>query len=114
MSIDQKVSITKTTHSKLGTTDLINPVFGKVYADHMFCCDFKKGAWQDVKIIPYGDISISPANTTLHYASTIFEGLKAYRNIHKEIVVFRPQDNAKRMVLSAARMCMPGIPNLSL
>jgi hypothetical protein len=53
MSIDQKVSITKTTHSKLGTTDLINPVFGKVYADHMFCCDFKKGAWQDVKIIPY-------------------------------------------------------------
>ena len=110
MSIHQKVSITQTTQSKLATTDLISPIFGKVYADHMLCCDFKNGVWQDVKIIPYGDISISPANTTLHYASTIFEGLKAYRNIHKEIVVFRPQDNAKRMVLSAARMCMRGIP----
>ena len=53
MSIHQKVSITQTTQSKLATTDLINPVFGEVYADHMFCCDFKKGAWQDMKIIPY-------------------------------------------------------------
>ena len=110
MSIDQKVLITKTNHSKLKNTDLINPVFGKVYADHMLRCDFTKGAWRDLKIIPYKDISISPANTTLHYAQTIFEGLKAYRNINEEIVVFRPQDNAKRMVLSASRMCMPGIP----
>ena len=52
------------THSILvetlgGNTDLINPVFGKVYADHMLRCDFTKGAWQDLKIIPYKDISIS-------------------------------------------------------
>ena len=110
MSIDYKVSITKISQSKLEATDLINPIFGKVYSDHMLRCDFKKGAWQDLKIIPYADISISPANSTLHYASTIFEGLKAYRNIHEEIVVFRLQDNAKRMMLSAARMCMPIVP----
>ena len=110
MSIDRKVSITKISQSKLEATDLISPIFGKVYSDHMLRCDFKKGAWQDLKIIPYADISISPANSTLHYAATIFEGLKAYRNIHEEIVVFRLQDNAKRMMVSAARMCMPVVP----
>ncbi|MDH5608645.1 MAG: branched-chain amino acid aminotransferase [Cyclobacteriaceae bacterium] len=104
------IRIEKTNHSKLAETDLNNPVFGKVYSDHMFVAEYHGGEWQDVRIVPYGDIKISPANTTLHYASTIFEGLKAYRGVNGETLIFRPQTNARRMMKSAERMCMPPVP----
>ncbi len=100
----------KTTNSKLASTDLKNPQFGKVYSDHMFIADYANGEWKDLRIVPYGDISISPANTTLHYASSVFEGLKAYRADNGEILIFRPQANAQRMIKSAERMCMPPVP----
>ena len=102
-----EIKLHKNTQSKLGEVDINNPVFGKVYSDHMFMADFYDGDWNDLRIQPYGDLSISPANTTLHYASTIFEGLKAYRNKDGEVLIFRPQANAQRMIKSAERMCMP-------
>ncbi len=104
------ISLTKTDSSKLPDTDLENPVFGKVYSDHMFIADYAEGMWKNPRIIPYGNLSISPANTTLHYASTIFEGLKAYRSPAGDVLIFRPQANAARMQKSAKRMCMPGVP----
>ncbi len=105
-----EIQITRAASSKLPDTDLDNPQFGSVYSDHMFIVDYKDGEWQQPRIIPYGNISISPANTTLHYASTIFEGLKANRTADGEILVFRPDANAARMRKSAERMCMPPIP----
>lgn len=104
------ISLQRTAKSKLAHTDLSNPAFGKVYSDHMFIADYIDGEWQALRIVPYGDLSISPANTTLHYASTIFEGLKAYRGPSGEISIFRPQANAERMRKSAVRMCMPEVP----
>lgn len=104
------IDVQKTAKSKLPETDLENPTFGRVYSDHMFLADYKDGEWQDLRIVPYGNLSISPANTTLHYASTIFEGLKANRSADNEILVFRPQANAERMIKSAERMCMPPVP----
>ena len=103
------IQIQKTGKSKLSEVDINNPVFGKVYSDHMFFADYIDGAWRDERIVPYGDLSLSPANTTLHYASTIFEGLKAYRSGDR-VLVFRPQANAQRMIKSAERMCMPPVP----
>jgi branched-chain amino acid aminotransferase len=104
------IRIEKTQNSKLASTDLENPAFGKVYSDHMFIADYRDGAWQDYRIIPYRNLSISPANTTLHYSSTIFEGLKANRSDSDEILVYRPQSNAQRMIRSAERMCLPPVP----
>ena len=102
-----EIKLHQNTQSKLSEVDINNPVFGKVYSDHMFMADYYDGDWNDLRIQPYGDLSISPANTTLHYASTIFEGLKAYRNSAGEVLIFRPQANAQRMIKSAERMCMP-------
>lgn len=104
------ISLQKTSASKLPNTDLENPIFGKVYSDHMFLADYSEGQWRDYRIVPYGDLQISPANTTLHYASTIFEGLKAHRGPSGDILIFRPQANAARMRKSAVRMCMPEVP----
>lgn len=110
MTETMDISITKTTHSRINEVDMVNPKFGKAYSDHMFVADYSDGEWKDLQIIPYGNLSISPANTTLHYASTIFEGLKANRSSSGEILVFRPQANAKRLQASAVRLCMPPVP----
>jgi len=75
----------------------------------MFVAEYKAGEWKDFRIEPYGNLSISPANATLHYAQSIFEGLKAYKNDNGEVLIFRPQANAKRMIVSAERMCIPPI-----
>jgi len=37
----------------------------------------------------------------------LFEGLKAYRTEDDNILLFRPEENAKRMMMGAERMCMP-------
>lgn len=104
------ISVEKTTNSKLSQFDQENLVFGKLYSDHMFIADYENGEWGDFRIVPYGDLSISPANTTLHYSQTVFEGLKAYRTKDGEIAVFRPIDNAKRLNKSAERVCIPELP----
>ncbi|GAB2965928.1 branched-chain amino acid aminotransferase [Hymenobacter coalescens] len=100
----------RTPASRLGELDPANIEFGKTFADHMFVVDYANGEWQEPQIVPYGDIAVSPANSALHYGQSIFEGMKAYRSVSGEVQLFRPQDNCRRLNLSAVRMCMPEIP----
>ena len=53
---------------------------------------------------------MDPACVTLHYAQETFEGMKAYRTAEGKIQLFRPEMNAKRMINSNARLCMPEFP----
>lgn len=54
--------------------------FGRIFTDHMFMMDYsREEGWHDARIVPFGNISLHPASTVLHYGSEIFEGLKAYR-----------------------------------
>ncbi|MBQ8392835.1 MAG: branched-chain amino acid aminotransferase [Clostridia bacterium] len=84
--------------------------FGKYFSDHMFVMDYdtEKG-WHDARIVPFGNISLHPASTVLHYGAEIFEGLKAYRRADGGIQLFRPLENIRRMNNSAERMCLPVI-----
>ena len=85
--------------------------FGKIFTDHMFIMDYSKDeGWHDARIVPYGNISLSPASTTLHYGTEIFEGLKAYRRPDGEIQLFRPLENARRLNRSCDRLCLPQLP----
>ncbi|MDI9355946.1 MAG: branched-chain amino acid aminotransferase [Chitinophagaceae bacterium] len=108
--LKEKITITKTETSRIGEMNENNIAFGKLYSDHMFLADYENGEWKNKRITPYQNLSLSPACTTLHYSQTIFEGLKAYRTEKGKIVVFRPQDNAKRLNKSAERMCIPAVP----
>ena len=96
--------------SKLSTLDLSNIKFGSTYSDHMFVADYSDGVWSDCRIVPFDNFSLSPATSVLHYGQSIFEGLKAYSDSNGGVLVFRPEDNFLRMNESAARMCMPDIP----
>ena len=105
------IKIQKTKKSKIDSVDMSDLGFCKYYSDHMFVCDYKNFSWSDFKIIPFQDIMLSPACTTLHYGQTIFEGLKAYKNNNNDVLVFRPDKNAERFNKSAERMCMPKLPD---
>lgn len=83
--------------------------FGNIYTDHMLIMEYKDGAWDDGKIVPYGNISLDPCAMCFHYGQTIFEGLKAYRTEDDRILLFRPEENFKRMNLSCERLCIPKI-----
>ena len=85
--------------------------FGKFFTDHMFIMDHDyENGWHNARIVPYGNISLSPASTVLHYGEEIFEGMKAYLTEDGKIQLFRPYENAKRMNSSADRLCLPEIP----
>lgn len=105
-----EIKTTTTEESKLPHVDFDNLTFGHTYSDHMFIADFEDGEWKNNRIIPFRDLRISPANATLHYAQSIFEGMKAYKNEDGETLLFRPEANAQRMIRSAERMCMPPVP----
>lgn len=85
-------------------------VFGKVFSDHMFICDYspEKG-WHDPRIVPYQNLSIDPSIMTIHYGQSIFEGLKAYKTKDGNINLFRPRENIKRLNESCKRLCIPTI-----
>lgn len=102
--------ISKTSDSKLSQVDWENLQFGKVFSDHMLVMDFKDGKWQQPEITPFANLSLHPATSAIHYGQSIFEGMKANRNVNGELVIFRPDMNAKRFQESCERMCMPLIP----
>lgn len=104
-----EIKITKTTTPKKMVAE--NELgFGHYFSDHMFIMDYEAGiGWHNARIVPFGNISLHPASTVLHYGAEIFEGLKAYRTEGGEIRLFRPMENIKRMNDSADRMCLPKI-----
>lgn len=105
-----EIRIEKNMNPKMKMQDASKLGFGKVFTDHMFVMEFdRENGWHDARIVPYGNISISPASTVLHYGAEIFEGMKAYRRPDGEIQLFRPMDNFDRMNDSADRLCLPRI-----
>jgi branched-chain amino acid aminotransferase len=104
------IKITKTEHSRLQETDFDNLPFGKIFTDHMFVADYADGEWKNLQVVPYGDISFSPAISSLHYGQSFFEGIKAYKHADGQVSVFRPDKNAIRFNKSAERLCMPTLP----
>ena len=96
--------------SKISNVDFSNLPFGKVFSDHIFQCEYIGGTWQNPIIKPNEPIHLNPAAKIFHYGQSIFEGMKAYKDIHGEVFLFRPEENCKRLNLSAKRLMMPEIP----
>lgn len=85
--------------------------FGHIFTDHMFMMNYDEGqGWHDARIVPFQNITLSPAAMVFHYGQTMFEGLKAYKGDNGEVYLFRPDMNAKRANNSNKRLCIPSIP----
>jgi len=84
--------------------------FGDSFTDHMAHARWKQGeGWGDYGVIPYGNLSLSPATAVLHYGQEIFEGIKAYRHDDGSVWTFRPRYNAARLNASARRLALPDL-----
>lgn len=82
--------------------------FGKEFTDHMLAVEWNKDeGWGRPVIQPLQNLSLHPATTVFHYATELFEGMKAYRTAHGEIAFFRPMMNMERMLRSSHKACLP-------
>ena len=52
----------RTSASRLPEVDFDHLDFGKTFSDHMLVVDYQDGEWQEPQIVPYGDMTVSPAN----------------------------------------------------
>lgn len=111
--MDTKVTniiVEKVKNSRIDQVDFSDLPFGKVHTDHMFVCDYKNGAWQTPKIVPYQGITLDPSAKIFHYGQSVFEGMKAYKDEAGHIFLFRPEENQKRLNISSKRISIPELP----
>jgi branched-chain amino acid aminotransferase len=108
--LTSSIPVERIKNSRIGEVDFKNLEFGTHLADHMLVADFLNGQWNSPKIVPFGEIRITPAMLSLHYGQAVFEGLKAFRTKTGDINIFRPHKHLARLNRSLDRMCMPSIP----
>jgi branched-chain amino acid aminotransferase len=104
-----KLTITRTTNP--GTVPAPNSPeiwAQKATTDHMLTVSWSAASgWAAPEIKPYGNFSLNPAASVLHYATECFEGMKAYRGYDGKLRIFRPERNCARMLKSATRISLP-------
>lgn len=103
------ITVERIQNSRLQDVDVANIGFGNYISDHMLVADYKNGTWGEPKVVPYGELLMTPAILALHYGQTIFEGMKAFKMNDGAISIFRVQRHYQRLLKSAERMCMPAI-----
>jgi branched-chain amino acid aminotransferase len=73
----------------------------------MAVATYQGGRWNPSEIKPVAPIELSPAAHVLHYASTCFEGFKAFRRADGTVHVFRMDRHIQRMRQSARQLVLP-------
>lgn len=76
---------------------------------YRFVANYKEGKWEKGAIVEDDTIVMSECAGVLQYSQSVFEGLKAYTAKNGDIVTFRPDLNAERMIDSAKRLEIPPI-----
>ena len=104
------MKVTRVQETKINSVDFENLVFGKTFTDHMFLCHFRDGKWQTPEIKPYQALTLDPSASVFHYGQAVFEGMKAFKDDNKKVWLFRPEENFKRINLSAKRLQIPEFP----
>lgn len=77
---------------------------------HISCQWTQAGGWGKPQWNTSPFINIHVAATGINYGQHAFEGIKAFRTAQNSVHIFRPQENAKRINLSARVASMPEIP----
>src|SRR5271156_4680901 len=83
------------------------PALGTVLPSHMSAATYRDGRWSAAELKPVGPNELSPAAHVLHYASTCFEGFKAFRRADGSVHVFRMDRHIQRMLQSARQLVLP-------
>jgi len=106
--MEYPISITSQAERKV--TDTRSIPFGVQPTEHMFMAEYRDGKWHNARIVPFGELTMSPFALCLHYGQTVFEGMKAFLMEDGKINIFRVEKHYERFTKSLERMCMPPVP----
>jgi branched-chain amino acid aminotransferase len=83
--------------------------FGTVFMPRMSLASFDNNSWTASSIVPSDKLELHPGAHVLHYSSTCFEGLKAFKHEDGSVNIFRMDANIKRMSQSSELLSLPEI-----
>ncbi|MEH6651691.1 MAG: branched-chain amino acid aminotransferase [Motiliproteus sp.] len=83
--------------------------FGTVFMPEMAITWFDGSSWSDAEMVASDSIQLHPGAHVLHYSSTCFEGLKAFRHEDGSIKIFRMDRNLARFAQSSRMLALPEI-----
>jgi branched-chain amino acid aminotransferase len=84
--------------------------FGKIFTNHIFEMDYSpEEGWHNPTIKPVDGLPLHPATMFIHYGQAVFEGLKAFKQVNGDIVIFRLDNHLERINNSSRRICIPEI-----
>ncbi len=90
--------------------DWPNLDFGYRDTDRNIRFTWRDGSWDDGVLTDDKTIPLHMAATCLHYGQECFEGMKAYEKKDGQVVLFRPDENARRLIRSCEKILMPPVP----
>jgi branched-chain amino acid aminotransferase len=88
--------------------------FGTVFMPEMALATFENNEWSKADIVSADSIQFHPGAHVLHYSSTCFEGLKAFRHADGGVYIFRMDANVKRLAQSSQLLSLPEIDETQL
>jgi branched-chain amino acid aminotransferase len=83
--------------------------FGTVFMPHMAFTTFENNQWSEATIVASDSIQLHPGAHVLHYSSTCFEGLKAFKHADGSTHIFRMDQNLARFEQSSRLLSLPDI-----
>jgi branched-chain amino acid aminotransferase len=80
---------------------------GEWTSQHYNPADDSGDLFDSVKKYSQDLLPLTPSTTSLNYGTTIWEGLKCFRDKEGKPIVFRPDMNFKRFSRGGKQMCLP-------
>ncbi|MDR0307757.1 MAG: branched-chain amino acid aminotransferase [Chitinispirillales bacterium] len=90
--------------------DWLNLGFKYMQTNAYVRANFTNGKWSGVEVCTDPMFNIHIAAACLHYGQACFEGLKAFRRKDGSVAIFRPEENAARIIDTANRVLMEPPP----
>lgn len=81
--------------------------FGSVFMPEMAISWFDGSHWSDTDVVSSDSLQLHPGAHVLHYSSSCFEGLKAFRHEDGSVKIFRMDRNVSRLAQSSELLAMP-------
>ncbi|MDB9905185.1 branched-chain amino acid aminotransferase [Oceanospirillaceae bacterium] len=88
--------------------------FGTQFVPEMALTTFDGQQWSDPSLVPSNSIVLHPGAHVLHYASTCFEGLKAFTHPDGSRHIFRMDQNIARLAQSSRLLSLPEVDEAML
>ena len=71
---------------------------------------WKDGEWDAGRLTESESIGMHIAATCFHYGQALFEGLKVFSSKDGRALIFRVEENARRMIRGAEKLLMQPVP----